>query len=101
MVGDKDLGIFREGHSERNAPEVNDKIWHAAGALGIKTFQFGVRHTIEDDHVQLQRAGWKAVDLIDFDYAPWHTLDDTPDKCSPASLKAVGDVVARVIYEEK
>lgn len=101
MIGDKDLGIYREGNSEANAPEVNDKIWRAASALGVKSFQFGVRHTIEDDHVQLQRQGWKAVDLIDFDYGPWHTLDDTADKCSPASLKAVGDVLARVIYDEK
>lgn len=101
MVGDKDLGIYREGNSERNAPEVNEKIWRAADALGVKSFRYGVRYTIEDDHVQLQNAGWKAVDLIDFDYAPWHTLDDTPDKCSPAALKAVGDVLARVIYDEK
>ena len=101
MVGDKDLGIYREGNSERSAPEVNNKIWRAAETLGVKAFQYGVRYTMEDDHVQLQNAGWKAVDLIDFDYAPWHTLDDTPDKCSPAALKAVGDVLARVIYDEK
>ena len=61
----------------------------------------GLRHDIQDDHIPLQQAGWKAIDLIDFDYAPWHTLDDTPDKCSPASLKAVGDVLSRVIYTEK
>ena len=33
-------------------------------------------------------------------YAYWHTLLDTPDKCSPFSLKAVGEVVAEVVYRE-
>ena len=54
-----------------------------------------------DDHLSLQAVGWKAVDLIDFDYGPWHTLDDTPEQCSPESLKAVGDVLARVVHNEK
>jgi hypothetical protein len=42
----------------------------------------------------------KCIDIIDFDYGPWHTLDDTPDKCSPKSLKIVGEVVERVVYAE-
>ena len=41
--------------------------------------------------------GIPAVDLIDFDYPYWHTTSDTPDKVSPASLKAVGDVLTRWI----
>lgn len=101
MIGDKDLQIFRERNSEANAPEINDKVWKAAADLKITAFQYGVRHEIQDDHIPLQQAGWKAIDLIDFDYPYWHTLDDTPDKCAPASLKAVGDVLARVVYAEK
>jgi len=31
--------------------------------------------------------------LIDFDYPPWHTADDTLDKISAQSLAVVGDVV--------
>ena len=36
-----------------------------------------------------------AIDIIDFDYPHkfdnyWHTQEDTPDKCSPASLEQVG-----------
>ena len=100
MIGDKDLGIWREQNSENNAPDVNAKVWNAASALGVKAFQSGVKFTIDDDHLPLQAAGFKAIDLIDFDYGPWHTLDDTPDHCSPASLKAVGDVLAKVVYDE-
>jgi len=60
-----------------------------------------VKYTVDDDHVPLIKAGIKCIDVIDFDYGPWHTLDDTPQKCSAESLKAVGDVIARVVYEEK
>jgi glutaminyl-peptide cyclotransferase len=101
MIGDKDLQIYREKNSELVAPKINDKVWKAASALGIKQFQYGVRHEIQDDHLPLQEAGIDAIDLIDFDYGPWHTLDDTTDKCSPESLKAVGDVLAKVVYDEK
>lgn len=31
--------------------------------------------------------------LIDFDYPPWHTADDTLDKVSARSLGIVGDVL--------
>jgi Zn-dependent M28 family amino/carboxypeptidase len=48
---------------------------------------------VEDDHAPFLRAGVPAVLLIDFDYPPWHTADDTPDKVSAQSLAVVGDVV--------
>jgi glutaminyl-peptide cyclotransferase len=38
-------------------------------------------------------AGIPAVDIIDFDYTYYHTIEDTPDKVSADSLKAVGDTV--------
>ncbi len=31
--------------------------------------------------------------LIDFDYPPWHTADDTLDKVSARSLEIVGEVL--------
>jgi hypothetical protein len=59
-----------------------------------------VRHEIMDDHLSLIPAGIPTADIIDFDYPYWHTLADTPDKCDPASLEAVGKVVLEVIYGE-
>jgi hypothetical protein len=38
----------------------------------------------------LLRRGIPCIDVIDFDYPYWHTLQDTPDKCSPESLGQVG-----------
>jgi len=101
MIGDKELSISREGYSQAMAPEINNKIWKAASELGIKQFVEEPGIEITDDHLPLQQAGWKAVDLIDFDYPYWHTLADIPDKCSPNSLKVVGDVLARVVYSER
>ena len=101
MIGDKNLGIPREPNSERMAPKVVKKVFDAAKSLGVTQFNDVEGPEIEDDHIPLQAAGWAAIDLIDFDYGPWHTLDDTPDKCSGESLKAVGVVLAKVAYDEK
>ncbi|MBK6646867.1 MAG: M28 family peptidase [Anaerolineales bacterium] len=46
-----------------------------------------------DDHTPFLEKGVPAVDIIDFDYAYWHTAADTPDKVSPESLHAVGDTL--------
>jgi len=43
-----------------------------------------------DDHTPFLAAGIPAIDIIDFDYAYWHTTSDTPDKVSPNSLAIVG-----------
>ena len=34
-----------------------------------------------------------AIDVIDFDYAHWHKLSDTPENCSPDSLAQVARVL--------
>jgi Zn-dependent M28 family amino/carboxypeptidase len=101
MVGDKDLRIPQEQKSLDAAPEVMNKIWSTAASLGYdKTFPAVPGDAIGDDHIPLIGAGIKCVDIIDFEYGPWHTLDDTPDKCAAQSLKKVGDVVAAVVYKE-
>lgn len=101
MIGDADLRIPQELHSLRAAPDVVKKVWAKAAKLGYsKEFPPVEGSAILDDHVPLIGVGIKCINIIDFDYGPWHTLDDTPDKCSPESLKAVGEVVAAVVYDE-
>jgi Zn-dependent M28 family amino/carboxypeptidase len=45
--------------------------------------------------------GIPVVDIIDLDYGfdnlYHHTTQDTPDKCSPASLQITGDIVMESI----
>ncbi len=99
MIGAKDLRIPREGFSQQASPGLMNKIWGHAKDAGLEEFfpdQTGP--SISDDHLPLIKAGIPTVDLISFDYAYWHTHQDTSDKCSPYSLKVVGEVVARTIY---
>jgi hypothetical protein len=49
--------------------------------------------SIMDDHLPLNEAGIPTADIIDFDYPYWHTLQDTPDKCSAETLAIVGRTV--------
>jgi len=100
MVGDRDLRIYREGYSERYARNIDDKVWKTAARLGVTAFVDSVGTEVIDDHIPLVGAGIPMIDIIDFDYPYWHTTEDTPDKCSAASLEAVGRVVMDVIYGE-
>jgi hypothetical protein len=98
MVGDADLTIHQEGYSVSRAPEVVTKVWGVARELGYAdVFQPTVRHTLTDDHLPLLDRGVRAIDVIDYDYPPWHTTEDTPDKVSAASLKIVGDVAVGLV----
>jgi glutaminyl-peptide cyclotransferase len=99
MIGDKDLAIPIEGHSFRLAPELVDRVWDKAAELNEIAFQRVRGSDTFDDHMPILMKGIPAIDIIDFDYAYWHTTMDTPDKCSAASLATVGRVVAAVIYD--
>ncbi len=98
MIGDRDLAIYREEFSERYAKEINDMIWEASARLQVPAFIDSIKHAVIDDHLSLISGGIPTVDLIDFDYPYWHTHEDTPDKCDPASLDAVGRVLLDIIY---
>ncbi len=103
MVGDENLDIYKEKNSQDFAPDVNDRLFRIAQQLGYGRYLIGeVKYNISDDHVPLSTIGHiPTIDLIDFDYGPWHTLEDTPDKCSPKSLAVVGNTVAEMVYREK
>jgi glutaminyl-peptide cyclotransferase len=98
MVADKDQQFYHEGNSQGFAPEVVDRVWRTAADLGYgRVFVPGVKHTLIDDHVALQKAGIHAIDVVDFDYPYWHTTDDTIDKVSAGSLQVVGDVAVALV----
>ena len=94
MIGDKNLDIKREGESTR---WLVDAIWDAAWKAGYAKNFLRDEEYISDDHLPFLGAGIPAADLIDFDYGPqhsyWHTNEDTLDKVSGESMKAVGDAL--------
>jgi hypothetical protein len=53
-----------------------------------------------DDHTPFLEAGMPAIDIIDFDYPYWHTVQDTPDKVSVESLRAVGETLRAWIIKQ-
>lgn len=95
MIGDANLNIYQERSSSQ---ELVQSIWAAAAATGYqKEFIPQPRYTMTDDHTPFLQHGIPAVDLIDFDYPYWHTAQDTPDKVSAESLKAVGETLIQWI----
>jgi Zn-dependent M28 family amino/carboxypeptidase len=101
MVGDRDLQIYQEGYSVSGAPEVVERVWSTARAMGYGTsFIDTPKHSLTDDHTALQKVGIRAIDVVDFDYPAWHTADDTIDKVSAQSLQVVGDVAVGVVRRQ-
>ena len=109
MVGDANVAIYKELHSLDSDRSLIDKVWTAAAKLGYsKQFPNESGLDIEDDHIPMEEAGIPSIDLIGLNYNPgsryplnfppsWHTLGDTVDKCSPASLEAVGRTLQDVV----
>jgi hypothetical protein len=111
MVGGKGSTFYREGCSEEYASSVNKKLWKAAAVLGYGQFFVNkVGSTVTDDHTFInQTAKIPTADIIPNDvncktstFGPtWHTLADNMDNIDKATLKAVGQTILQVIYNER
>jgi len=98
MVGDSDQAFPEEGYSVERAPEVVERVWQTAEDIGLgRVFRPVQGIALTDDHIPLLQAGIHTADVIDFDYPPWHTTADTPDKVSARSLANVGKVVLALV----
>lgn len=96
MIGDASLSITLPPDSP---PDLAQGILSAAEILGVRKHFAYFSRSIVDDHIPLIQSGIPTIDLIDFDYAYWHTADDTFDKLSADSLQKVGAVT--VYYLKK
>ena len=102
MVGDANLQLPQEVHGLKwpDSRPLVKSIWRTARKLGVKEFINRPGMEIKDDHLPLHDiARIPCCDIIDFEYprrgniSYWHTIADTPDKCSALSLAKVGWVV--------
>ncbi|MFN3529330.1 MAG: M28 family peptidase [Bacteroidia bacterium] len=109
MVGGKGARFFMEGFSMYYAPQVVRKVWNAGYELGFSDyFKFQQSGPITDDHYYVNRiAGIPMIDIIEYDPNTetgfgkyWHTHDDNMDVIDRNTLKAVGQTVLWVIYQE-
>ena len=96
MVGDKSLTITLPPDSP---PELAAGIFAAAETLKLRKHFTYFDRDITDDHTPLNEIGIPVIDLIDFDYPPWHTPQDTIDKLSAESLRITGAVACYYLAE--
>jgi hypothetical protein len=91
MIGDADLNIHFEKKSD---PMLSKSIWDLAAQAGYAEQFIPIeKYSMIDDHLPFARSGIPVALLIDFDYAHWHTVNDTPENTAAESLKAVGDTL--------
>lgn len=101
MLGDKDLKITIPENSHQG---FRDGILKIAKRKNLADKIVAVDDIVIDDHVPFLEAGFKAVDLIDFDYGSrpglndyWHTSKDTIEKISRESLLLAGEIATWLI----
>lgn len=111
MVGGKNATFYRESYSEKYARSINKKVWKKAKELGYSNIfidEEGGGAT--DDHLFVNKiAGIPSIDIIpnimDAEYSSfgdfWHTVNDDMSGIDKQTLKAVGQTVLAVIYNEK
>ena len=108
MVGGENSVFKYEDYSEYYAKDINRKVWKAAHKLGYgKTFRRENGGGVTDDHLFVNRlARIPCIDIIPSDdrygfYKYWHTTQDDMNGIDRLTLKAVGQTVLEVIYNEQ
>ncbi|TLX77556.1 M28 family peptidase [Labilibacter sediminis] len=110
MVGAKGATFYQELHSLQYAPRLVRKVWNTANKLGYGNyFVYQKGGAITDDHVYVNKyLNIPCIDIIQHDPSTsssfgsyWHTHDDNMDVIDKATLKAVGQTLLEVLYNEK
>ena len=96
MIGDRNLTITLPLDSPAGLAQ---GIFTAAEALKVRDHFTYLNDRMIDDHSPFNVVGIPTIDLIDFDYPPWHTAGDTMDQLSAESLQTVGAVTLYYLSE--
>ena len=106
MVGAKGATFHREAFSDMYASNVVDEVWRVAAEQGFSQFFIdSMGGGATDDHVCINKGGIPCIDIVDMRtsttgfYPGWHTTHDTVDQIDRATLQAVGQTIAALIYE--
>ena len=109
MVGGKGATFFREFQSMRSAAPIVQMVWSKARDLGYGKFFINADGgAITDDHQYvISGRGIPSIDIINYDpdtetgfASYWHTQQDNMDNIDRETLKAVGQTVLEVIYNQ-
>ncbi|KAA6301027.1 MAG: hypothetical protein EZS26_002808 [Candidatus Ordinivivax streblomastigis] len=110
MVSAPNAQFYKEYFSMRNAQRIVTKVWATAEVLGYNQYFINQEGpAITDDHNEIFKYRHiPCIDIIQTDANDnhrfgtyWHTLNDNMQAVSTETMKAVGQVVLSVIYNEK
>lgn len=103
MVGASGATFMREYFSQLANPALADEIWAIANRMGYADmFINRMGSAVNDDHVELIKAGIPTIDIIDYRedsgfFNEWHTTSDNMGIISKETLGAVGNVIETYI----
>ncbi|MEP7127892.1 MAG: M28 family peptidase [Chitinophagales bacterium] len=106
MVGAKNATFPQEGLSLKFAPSVVKNVWDTANGLGYGNyFVYSKTNSITDDHAFVNSInGTPCIDIINMNsrgFAKhWHTQQDNMSIIDKGTLKAVGQTLLQVIFNE-
>lgn len=108
MVGAKGATFAKEGMSMQFAPTVVNNVWQTASRAGYSQYFIDTAGgQITDDHVAPNTiAKIPMIDIIHTNigtggfFPGWHTAEDTMSYIDRGTLKAVGQTLLQVIYNE-
>ncbi len=109
MVGGRGCTFSKEGFSLQYASQVVDLVWKTASRLGYgHFFPTSTGGYITDDHLPVnQIAQIPCINIVPYfanapsNFGPtWHTVNDNMENIDPQVLKAVGQTVLQVIYNQ-
>jgi glutaminyl-peptide cyclotransferase len=109
MAGAKNARFAMEGGSMQYAPTVTNIVWNTAHSIGVgEYFIYKKTSQITDDHYYINTiAQIPCIDIIEYnmkgdgyfgDY--WHTHNDNMEVIDPKTLKAVGQTLLEVVYNQ-
>ena len=110
MVGAKNATFYKEQHSVQYAPDLVNKVWSVGAKLGYSNYfvpQMGGQ--VIDDHIYVNRiAHIPSINIIQHDPSTfshfgsyWHTHNDNMDVIDRNTLKAVGQTLLYVLFNEE
>ena len=110
MVGAKGATFLKEGYSVQMAEDVVRQVWTTASKIGYNNYFIDERGSaIKDDHLPVNQVAkipmidiihTKQNSLLHTFFEHWHTTHDTMENIDPQTLKAVGQTLVQVIYQQ-
>ena len=109
MVGAKGATFAKEGYSQQLAPSIVNTVWQTASRAGYSQYFIDQPGgTITDDHLPPNLI--TKVPMIDIIhttigtggfFSSWHTAEDDMRNIDRSTLKAVGQTLTQVLYNEQ